>query len=130
MGSSAPVQVLLLLGVGLLLVVFLRGRNTMPFQAGKKLLLGLFVLVFAVAVVFPDTLTVVANVLGVGRGADLLLYALVVAFFFVSLNTYLKFRDLELRNTRLVRRIAIMEAARRRDQRLAQGHDPLDGCGR
>ena len=127
MGSSAPVQVLLLLGVGLLLVVFLRGRNTMPFQAGKKLLLGLFVLVFAVAVVFPDTLTAVANVLGVGRGADLLLYALVVAFFFVALNTYLKFRDLELRNTRLARRIAIMEAARRRDQRLAQEHDPQDG---
>lgn len=127
MPSSAPVQVLLLVGALVVLVVFLRGRNTMRFQAGKKLLLALFALVFAVAVVFPNTMTAVANLLGVGRGADLLLYALVVAFFFVSLNTYLKFKDLELRNTRLARRIAVMEAAQRRDQRLAQGHDPLEG---
>ena len=127
MPSSAPVQVLLLIGAALLLVAFLRGRNTMRFQAGKKLLLGLFAVVFAVAVVFPDTLTAIANLLGVGRGADLLLYALVVAFFFVSLNTYLKFKDLELRNTRLARRVAIMEAAQRRHQRLSQGHEPIDG---
>lgn len=127
MQSSAPVQVLLLVGAAVLLMVFLRGRNTMRFRAGKKLLLGLFAVVFVVAVVLPDTLTAAANVLGVGRGADLLLYALVVAFFYVSLNTYLKFKDLELRNTRLARRVAIMEAAQRRDDRLAQGHDPRGG---
>ena len=42
-----------------------------------------------------DDTTVVANWLGVDRGADLLTYALAIAFVFTTLSTYLRFKGLE-----------------------------------
>lgn len=110
------IQVLLVTAIAVVVVSFLRNRNAMRFQAGKKLLFGLFVVGCLVAVVNPDGLTSVAHLVGVGRGADLILYGLVIAFVFVSLNTYLKFRDYEARLTRLARRLAIAESrAQHRD---------------
>jgi hypothetical protein len=44
---------------------------------------------------------------GVGRGTDMVLYALVVAFLSFTVTTYLRFRDLETNYTRLARRIAL-----------------------
>lgn len=55
-------------------------------------------------------LTRVANSLGVGRAADLILYGLVVAFFGFVVTTYKRFRAMETRYTRLARRIALDEA--------------------
>ena len=48
---------------------------------------------------------------GIGRGADLVLYGLVVAFFSFVVTTYQRFRDMETDYTRLARRIALDEAA-------------------
>jgi hypothetical protein len=105
----------LLLGAGLLIVAvsMLRNRNTLRFQAGKKILLGGFALLALAAVVFPDRLNDLAKRVGVGRGADLLLYLLIVAFLFVAMNTYLKFKDYDIVLTRLSRRLAVDEALRR-----------------
>lgn len=97
-------------GVVLILVSFLRNRNAMRFQAGKKILLGLFVIACIVSIARPDLLSVVAGWLGVGRGADLLLYVLIIAFAFVAINTYLKFKDYEERLAVVARRLAISEA--------------------
>lgn len=104
------IQLILVLIIAGLLVLFLRQRNTMRFRAGKKLLLALFALAAVLSVIFPEALTAMARVLGVGRGTDLMLYALVAAFLFVALNTYLKFKDLEARNTKLARELALLEA--------------------
>ena len=49
----------------------------------------------------------VAHWLGVDRGTDLMLYALIIAFSFTTLSTYLRFKDLELRYARLARAVAI-----------------------
>jgi hypothetical protein len=104
-----------LLGIGLaaLVVTILRHRNAMRFQAGKKILLAAFVAAFVVSLADPGITSHAARVVGVGRGADLLLYATVVAFLFVALNTYLKFKDYDARIATLSRRIALDEAARR-----------------
>ena len=59
------------------------------------------------AVLRPNDTTVVAHWLGVDRGTDLMLYALIIAFFFSTLNTYLRFKDLELRYARLARAVAL-----------------------
>jgi hypothetical protein len=58
-------------------------------------------------------LTDVAHVAGVGRGVDLLLYGLVLAFVFVVTNIYLKFKDYEQRINKLARSIALAEAQER-----------------
>lgn len=122
------IQILLVVGVAVLALLFLRNRNAMRFRAGKKLLLLLFSLAFVASVAFPEMLTAVANLVGVGRGTDLLLYALVVAFLFVALNTYLKFRDIEARQARLARYVALLEARSARQDQDAAGsagsHEP------
>jgi len=70
----------------------------------------LFVVAAVYAVLRPDDTTVVANWLGVDRGADLLTYALVIAFVFTTLSTYLRFKELELRYARLAREVALHNA--------------------
>ena len=45
---------------------------------------------------------------------DLMLYGLIVAFAYTTLNTYLHFRDVELRYARLARAVAL-EGAQRPD---------------
>lgn len=61
----------------------------------------------AVAIIWPRSTVVVARSLGIGRGADLLLYVsvllMLVGFFYV----YGRFRRLDRQITVLVRRLAI-----------------------
>ena len=52
----------------------------------------LFVIAAVYAILRPDDTTVLANWLGVDRGADLLTYALAIAFVFTTLSTYLRFK--------------------------------------
>ena len=74
----------------------------------------------AVSILFPDVWSRIARVVGVGRGTDLVLYALVVAFLSFTVTTYLRFRDLETNYTRLARRMALDEVRRRPEPRAAE----------
>ncbi|MCV7422319.1 DUF2304 domain-containing protein [Mycobacterium yunnanensis] len=105
------IQVLLIAAVLTLLVYLLRSRRSAQAKAWVKIGYVLFVLAAVYAIVRPDDTTVVANWLGVARGADLLEYALIVAFLFTTLSTYMRFKDLELRYAQLARAVAL-EGAR------------------
>jgi hypothetical protein len=61
-------------------------------------------------VVFPDTTSNIAHALGVGRGADLLLYLAVLAGIHSFLLLYLRTRRLERRMTEQIRALAIRDA--------------------
>lgn len=63
-----------------------------------------------VSVIDPGVLTWVANRLGVGRGADLLLYGLTVAFMLVSVVLFRRLADLERRYVTLARTLALQDA--------------------
>ncbi|APU12229.1 MULTISPECIES: DUF2304 domain-containing protein [Actinoalloteichus] len=104
------IQILLIGAVLVLMVFFLRNHGTTRTAAGVKIGFVLFILFGVLAVLWPDALTVVADLVGVGRGTDLLLYGLVVAFAFAMVNTYLRFKELELRHARLARAIAVQSA--------------------
>jgi len=104
------IQYALIVAVVLLLVYFLRNHGSSRTAAGVKIGFALFLLLAVVAVVSPVLLSDAAALLGVGRGTDLLLYAMVVGFGFASINTYLRFKELELRYARLARAIAITSA--------------------
>lgn len=67
-----------------LLILFLRRRGTARTAAGTKLAFLLFVIFGIYAAVRPMDVQLVADWLGVGRGTDLLLYALVVIFTFAT----------------------------------------------
>jgi small membrane protein len=101
------IQVLLIAAVITLLVYLLRSRRSAQARAWVKVGYVLFVVAAVYAIVRPDDTTVLANWLGVDRGSDLLGYALIVAFLFTTLSTYMRFKDLELKYARLARAVAL-----------------------
>ena len=63
-----------------------------------------------VAVVWPAVTGVVAGALGIGRGADLLLYCMVVVMMCGFMMVYVRLRHLRRDMTLLVRELAIRDA--------------------
>jgi len=104
------IQFLLIVAVLILLLLFLRHHGTTKTAAGVKIGFVLFMVLAVVAVIRPQEVSRLAELVGVGRGTDLMLYGLVVAFGFATINTYLRFKELELRYARLARAIAIRSA--------------------
>jgi len=101
------IQGLLIASIFALVIYLVRSRRSAQSQAWVKIGFVLFVLSGVYAVLRPNDTTVVAHWLGVARGTDLMLYALIIAFSFSTLNTYLRFKDLEVRYARLARAIAL-----------------------
>lgn len=89
--------------------------------------LWLFVWMAAgVALVWPRSTAIVAAALGIGRGADLVLYCSVVATMVGFFYVYTYFRRLERQITVLVRRLAIANAREPRPD-LEPGADARSG---
>lgn len=63
-----------------------------------------------VTVAWPDVTAIVANALGIGRGADLLLYCSVIVMMVGFLMIYARLRAVRRDLTLLVRRLAIDDA--------------------
>jgi small membrane protein len=106
------IQGLLIASIFALVVFLLRSRRSVQSQAWVKVAFLAFMFAGVYAVLRPNDTTVVAHWLGVDRGTDLMLYALIVAFGFSTLNAYLRFKDLELRYARLARAVALEGAQR------------------
>jgi small membrane protein len=65
----------------------------------------------AVSIAFPQVLVAIAHFLGIGRGADLVLYLSILFSFAAFFTTYLRFRRVDEQLTRIVRHLAIRDAA-------------------
>lgn len=73
------------------------------------------------SVIFPNSLTAIAEFFGVDRGTDLLLYFMVVAFMLVVVILFRRISELEQRHVSLVRRIALAETAREDESGVEDG---------
>ena len=104
------IQVILIVSLLIVGANFIGSRKTSRTQALKKLLLLLTIPAAIFVIMFPDTSTDVAHVLGVGRGADLLLYGLTIIIIFQAFDTYAKGKEEQKRSVAIVRRLAILEA--------------------
>ncbi|MBB5830914.1 DUF2304 domain-containing protein [Brachybacterium aquaticum] len=103
------IQLLLMAGI-VVIVAWLFIKRGAKQLAVRRLLVIAFALFFGLAVLFPGMLTRVANLVGVGRGADLLLYATVLVLLgFLALQEA-RTKAAEKRTTHLARRLAIDEA--------------------
>jgi hypothetical protein len=102
------IQLVLIAFVILTAVRLLRHRGART-QAVRRVGLMLFAALAVWSILFPSVWNRIAGMVGVGRGTDMVLYALVVAFLSFTLTTYLRFRDLETRYTKLARRLALDE---------------------
>ncbi len=99
------IRIVLLAGLAAIgWLIFLK-RNKLPFH-----IVTVFGLLGAggVAVVVPDTTNEVAHFVGVGRGADLVMYVSIVAILFVLVHYYSKFVEVQRNVTQLARELAIL----------------------
>mgnify|MGYP001612476325 FL=1 len=67
----------------------------------------LFWLVAGIVAALPQTADAVARIVGVGRGADVVIYASLIAIFYLIFRLYVKIEQVESEITRLVRKLSL-----------------------
>ena len=105
--SRIIIQVLLIAAVGVTGWMMLRSPSGARHQAGRRIVTLAFVIFAIVSIAVPAVISRIAHFVGVGRGTDLLLYVLVIAFLLQILSSFRRNAALERQITRLARRIAI-----------------------
>lgn len=95
-----------------LFALFALSRAILRFKDGKitKKELVLWTIVWLAAIVIilmPFTTTFVANILGVARGADVIVYLSIILLFYLVFRIYVKLESLEQDITKVVREVAI-----------------------
>ncbi|HET9254969.1 MAG TPA: DUF2304 domain-containing protein [Pseudonocardiaceae bacterium] len=104
------VQIILVLAALGAAGYFVRRAHDVRVRASKRIAFLVFIAVNIYAVLRPGDTTWIAHQIGVGRGTDLVVYLLVVAFVFGMLNTYLRQREISNHLTDLARTIALRDA--------------------
>ena len=104
------IQLILILAILIVIFRFLAYRDSFKTQAYKKIFLLLLALTAIIVILEPSLLDKIAHFVGVGRGADLLLYALTIAFIFEQFNNYVKDKEEKRKIVKIARKIAINEA--------------------
>ncbi len=110
MDSQFLVKALLIASfVGFALVLLIPRKGARPLAIRRLTLLAVFTLA-VVAVIRPDWVSSVAAIVGVGRGADLLLYSLVVVFAGQTIASSIRHSRMEQDLTELARHLALLTA--------------------
>ncbi|UOQ89842.1 DUF2304 domain-containing protein [Agromyces endophyticus] len=120
------IQILLVVGVILIGLFLARPTAGDSHLALRRLFMAAFVVVAIASILFPQWLSWIANTIGVGRGADLMLYALILAFLVFVATTYRRNVQVNRRITLLARQIALTQAETEdaRGDSVAEGAAP------
>ncbi|MCL4390432.1 MAG: DUF2304 family protein [Patescibacteria group bacterium] len=86
--------------------VFLRAKGG-QIKTGESFFWGVVFTAAGLAIVFPRELTSLANSLGVGRGADLVVYISIIALFYLVFRIYVMMENIRHEITELVRKVAL-----------------------
>lgn len=85
------------------------------FLRSKQFVTFMFLMAWSTAILFiavPDLTTTLAEGAGIGRGVDLVTYALLVLYLYAHYQHYLRYKRVEQNVTQLVRELAIQQAWR------------------
>lgn len=104
------IQVILIAGFLLFMFRFLANPSSYQLRAWAKIFTLLFTVVAIGVVLSPESANTVAHLVGVTRGADLLLYLLTLCFIFVVLHLYIKNKQDQKRLVELARKVALLES--------------------
>lgn len=99
-------------GIVVLFAVLLVATARQKLRRREALLWGVVLLAAATAVIWPPVTSYAAQLFGIGRGADLLLYLAVIGMFVGFWMVYMRLRQLRREMTLLVRHHAIEQALR------------------
>lgn len=105
-----PVQWLLVAAILALPFLGFLYSTTSRGKALRRLFLLLLAGILVFSVLRPDLWTQAAGALGVGRGADLLLYLLALAVVYLAVWSYLRMRDYRESIATLVRALGLLQA--------------------
>ena len=100
-----------------LFALFAVVRTVRSFRAGRVSVIWggawmLFWIAVVVLVFLPNTTQMLANVLGVGRGVDLVIYVALIALFYLQFKLFVKIESVEQEISTLVRKMALDEEER------------------
>jgi small membrane protein len=109
--TQPTIKLLLLAAIALIAWYALRGGTRALHRVIWRGYVVLTLVAAVVCILFPGTLTWLAHQVGVGRGADLLLYVMVVTFGLVLVMVFRRLDVLERRYVQLARLAAIHEAS-------------------
>lgn len=101
------IRILLIFALQVTILYALRNRRQSPLVSMGALLFGL---VGIFCVVMPDVTTMVAHLLGVGRGTDLLLYCFIISSVLMLFSLHLRVLRLQDMLTAMVRELALAKA--------------------
>ncbi|HWM17033.1 MAG TPA: DUF2304 domain-containing protein, partial [Microbacterium sp.] len=118
------IQLLLIAAIIVLAVFVMRRTGSDSHLALRRILFALFVIAAVLSVLFPQWLSWLANLVGVGRGTDLVLYALVVVFLVFVFTQYRRNVALQRQLTLLARRIALLDAREQERDGAAAAEQP------
>lgn len=104
------IQIILILAMLGIAFYLLRSRPGPRHLALRRLGVVLALLVGIIVVLAPGWLTLAANAVGIGRGADLLLYAAIVMFLLYVVAEYKKSVETNRNLSRLARALTLAEA--------------------
>ena len=110
------IQLILTVSILLLLWLYIKHFKT---QLMSKILFSILFIAGIIAVIFPEVTNVIANYVGVGRGADLLLYITVIVFYSSLTFIYSRFKKIENRQTEIIRLLTI-GGAKKLPKKLSQ----------
>jgi len=93
-------------------VIFALSRVVLRFKEGKISIIAMvsWVLLWStveIVIWIPDASSQIARMLGIGRGADLIIYGSLVIVFYLVFRIYVKLEDIERQITSLTRKIAL-----------------------
>lgn len=103
------IKVILILAVFSLGVALIRNRSSARGQALRVIGMCIFIAAAIVAVLFPGVVNAAAEIVGVGRGTDLLLYTFIIVFVGQAINSTRRRRAQEIQITALARSLALSE---------------------
>ncbi len=115
-------QIILIVAMAAIAAYLLRATPTPKHLAIRRLLVLVALVAAIVVVIWPGVLTWIARGVGIGRGADLLFYAAIVAFLFYVVVDYKRSLQAARATTRLARELTLSEA-RLQDALAAQRDD-------
>lgn len=103
------IKILLITFLAIFFLYFINNSTKIRARAWQKITILMLPFLGVVSVVWPDGLNTIAKLIGIGRGADLLLYCLVVVFLFFGAKVYLKFKEVSIKQDKIISKIALLE---------------------
>ncbi|MCS4484022.1 DUF2304 domain-containing protein [Gleimia sp. 6138-11-ORH1] len=119
-GSQWLIKALLVVSLVALAYAILKPVQSASHLAFRRLAMLLFIFIAVFSALNPGFVTQVAQFVGIGRGADLLLYGLTIAFFSTLATSYRRDSATERKLTKLARNIALNGVTHKSKQELSK----------